>query len=133
MRSRKRSFFGNHLSCNQAAISFNRRRRGLQVEVMRGAAHDTEPSMYTRILVAVDGSHTSRRAFDAALDLASSLGATLRAFYAVENTPMYFDAPGYDPSVLRNRLVEQGKELGTGFEQAMRERGVTADLAVVEA
>jgi nucleotide-binding universal stress UspA family protein len=89
--------------------------------------------MYTRILVAVDGSNTSRRAFDGALDLASKLGATLRAFYAVENTPMYFDAPGYDPSILRNRLVEQGKELTAELSAAMREHGVSGDIAVGEA
>ena len=88
--------------------------------------------MYTRILVAVDGSQTSRRAFDAALNLASSFGATLRPFYAVENTPMYFDAPGYDPSVLLNRLVELGKELGAELTQAMRERGVAGEIAVGE-
>ncbi|SIT48753.1 Universal stress protein [Paraburkholderia piptadeniae] len=89
--------------------------------------------MYTRILVAVDGSHTSRRAFDNALNLASKLGATLRAFYAVESTPMYFDAPGYDPSILRNRLVEQGKELTAELSAAMRERGVSGDIVVGEA
>jgi len=60
--------------------------------------------MYTRILVAVDGSQTSRHAFEAALALAKSTGAVLQPLYVVENTPMYFEAPGYDPSVLRNRL-----------------------------
>ena len=89
--------------------------------------------MYTRILVVVDGSNTSRRAFDSALNLASKLGATLRAFYAVENTPMYFDAPGYDPSILRNRLVEQGKELTAELSAAMRAQGVSGDIAVGEA
>jgi nucleotide-binding universal stress UspA family protein len=89
--------------------------------------------MYTRILVAVDGSNTSRRAFEGALNLAAKLGATLRAFYAVENTPMYFDAPGYDPSVLRNRLVEQGKELTAELSAAMHEHGVTGDITVGEA
>ena len=68
--------------------------------------------MYTRILVAVDGSQTSRRAFEAALALARSTGALLQPFYVVENTPLYFEAPGYDPSVLRERLIEEGKELG---------------------
>ena len=89
--------------------------------------------MYTRILVAVDGSETSRRAFNAALDLAVSNGAVLEAFYAVENTPMYFEAPGYDPSILRNRLVEQGKELGAELVQAMREKGIEGDLVTGEA
>jgi nucleotide-binding universal stress UspA family protein len=89
--------------------------------------------MYKRILVAVDGSNTSRRAFEAALSLASSQGAELQPFYVIENSPMYFDAPGYDPSILRNQLVEQGKELGVEFTQAMRAQGVAGNLAVGEA
>lgn len=89
--------------------------------------------MYTRILVAVDGSNTSRRAFEAALALAKSSGAVLQPFYVVENTPMYFEAPGYDPSVLRNRLVEEGKELGAEFATAMAAQGVKGELAVGEA
>ncbi|MGE8489083.1 MAG: universal stress protein [Paraburkholderia nemoris] len=89
--------------------------------------------MYTRILVAVDGSSTSRRAFEAALALAKASGAVVQPFYVVENTPLYFEAPGYDPSVLRNRLVEEGKELGAEFAKAMAEQGVKGDLVVSEA
>lgn len=89
--------------------------------------------MYTRIVVAVDGSQTSRRAFEAALDLAKSNHAVLQPFYVVENTPMYFEAPGYDPSVLRNRLIEQGKELGAEFAKTMLENGVQGELAIGEA
>ncbi|ASW01690.1 universal stress protein [Paraburkholderia aromaticivorans] len=89
--------------------------------------------MYTRIFVAVDGSKTSRRAFEAALALARSNGAVLRPFYVVENTPLYFEAPGYDPSVLRNRLVEEGKELGAEFAKAMADQGVKGELAIGEA
>ena len=89
--------------------------------------------MYKRILVAVDGSNTSRRAFDAALDLAKSNGAVLRPFYVVESTPMYFDSPGYDPSILRNSLIEEGTELRAEFDRAMAEQGVKGDAAVSEA
>lgn len=42
--------------------------------------------MYTRILVAVDGSHTSRRAFDTALALAKSSGAA-RATKPIHSIP----------------------------------------------
>ena len=89
--------------------------------------------MYTRILVAVDGSNTSRRAFEAALALAKSNHAVLQPFYVVENTPLYFEAPGYDPSVLRNRLVEEGKELGAEFAKTMLDQGVKGELAIGEA
>ena len=89
--------------------------------------------MYTRILVAVDGSQTSRHAFEAALALAKSTGAVLQPLYVVENTPMYFEAPGYDPSVLRNRLIEQGKELGVEFAREMDAQGVKGEIVVSEA
>jgi nucleotide-binding universal stress UspA family protein len=89
--------------------------------------------MYTRILVAVDGSDTSRHAFDAALELAKATGATLQPFYVIENTPMYFDAPGYDPSILRNQMIAQGKELAEEMDKAMRERGVEGAMTTNEA
>jgi nucleotide-binding universal stress UspA family protein len=89
--------------------------------------------MYTRILVAVDGSETSRRAFEAALTLAKSTGAVLQPVFVVETTPMYFEAPGYDPSVLRNRLVEQGKELSVEFAREMDAQGVEGAIVVSEA
>jgi len=89
--------------------------------------------MYTRIIVAVDGSQTSRRAFEAALELARSTGAVLQPFYVIENTPLYFEAPGYDPAVLRNSLIEQGKELGAQFAREMDAKGVKGEILVSEA
>lgn len=89
--------------------------------------------MYKRILVAVDGSATSRRAFEAAVELAKAMGSTLYPFYVVENTPMYFDAPGYDPSILRNQMIAQGNDLAGEMNKAMRERGVPGDMITGEA
>jgi nucleotide-binding universal stress UspA family protein len=89
--------------------------------------------MYKRILVAVDGSDTSRRAFDAALELAKAMGSTLLPFYVIENTPMYFDAPGYDPSILRNQMIAQGNELAEAMNKAIRERGVEGGMITGEA
>jgi nucleotide-binding universal stress UspA family protein len=89
--------------------------------------------MFKRIVVAIDGSQTSRRAFEAALDLAQIHGAVLQPFYVVENTPLYFDVPGYDPSALRTQLVEQGKTLGSESIEAMRARGIEGDVAIGEA
>jgi nucleotide-binding universal stress UspA family protein len=89
--------------------------------------------MYTRILVAVDGSETSRGAFKAALRLAETFGAVLRAYYVIENTPMYFEAPGYDPSILQKQFVQQGKDLTAELMQAMHERNVSGEVTVGEA
>ncbi len=46
---------------------------------------------------------------------------------------MYFEAPGYDPSVLRNRLIEQGKELGVELAREMDAQGVKGEIVVSEA
>lgn len=89
--------------------------------------------MYKRILVAVDGSDTSRHAFDAALALAQSHGAELQPYYVVENAAIYYSMPDYDPSVLRDQLVEQGDELAKTLGQRMRQAGVKGDMKVGEA
>ncbi|PLZ04435.1 universal stress protein UspA [Burkholderia sp. WAC0059] len=89
--------------------------------------------MYKRIFVAVDGSDTSRRAFDAALELAKAMDATLQPYYVIENTPMYFEAPGYDPSILRNQMIAQGKELAAEMNQVIRERGLSGEMVSGEA
>ncbi|MEX3582630.1 MAG: universal stress protein [Burkholderia sp.] len=89
--------------------------------------------MYQRIFVAVDGSETSRHAFDSALALARSECATLRAFYAVENATLYYNVPGYDPSVLRAQLIEQGGNLTREFAQRMQDAGVQGDVLTGEA
>jgi nucleotide-binding universal stress UspA family protein len=43
------------------------------------------------------------------------------------------NTPSSENSRRRSRLIEQGQELGAGFNQAMRERGVAGEVAVGEA
>ncbi len=89
--------------------------------------------MYKRILVAVDGSATSRHAFDAALALAQTHGAELQPYYVVEDAAIYYTVPGYDPTVLRDQLLEQGKELAKEFSQRMQTTGVKGEVKLAEA
>ncbi|WP_213765333.1 universal stress protein [Caballeronia sp. dw_19] len=64
--------------------------------------------MYKRILVAIDGSETSVLALDAALAIAREAGAELQPVYIIDAPLMAYDAPGYDPSLLRNALIKEG-------------------------
>ncbi|ONA08916.1 universal stress protein, partial [Burkholderia pseudomallei] len=89
--------------------------------------------MYQRILVAVDGSETARHAFDAALDIARTSGAELQPFYVVENAAIYYNVPGYDPSILRTQLLQQGNELAKEFAEKMQAAGVKGALKIGEA
>jgi nucleotide-binding universal stress UspA family protein len=67
--------------------------------------------MFERIIVAVDGSETGRRALDAALDMASLLRSSLRVVYVLADPAAWWDAPGYDLSVLRRALLDEGTKL----------------------
>jgi len=89
--------------------------------------------MYKRILVAIDGSDTSRHAFDAALALAKASDAELQPFYVVENASIYYNVPGYNPAVLRDQLLEQGSELAQKFTKQMQAAGVKGEAATAEA
>jgi nucleotide-binding universal stress UspA family protein len=89
--------------------------------------------MFKRIVVAIDGSRTSHRAFESALELAATHGAVLQPYYVVENAPVYYDVPGYDPSVLRDELAAQGAKLGDEALAAMKQRGVEGAVAITEA
>ncbi|AOJ78962.1 universal stress protein [Burkholderia ubonensis] len=89
--------------------------------------------MYKRILVAVDGSDTSRHAFDAALALAQAHGAQLQPYYVVENAAIYYNVPGYDPSVLRDQLLAQGNALAAEFSKQMEAAGVKGATRINEA
>jgi len=67
--------------------------------------------MYQRILAPIDGSATAARAFDAAVQLAREWGAELQPLYVVDVPVMIYDAPGYDPSVVRDAFLEEGKQV----------------------
>ena len=88
--------------------------------------------MFKRIVVAIDGSRTSRRAFESALELAVTHGAVLQPYYVVEIAPVYYDVPGYDPSILRDELAKQGAKLAGEANAEMKQRGVQGAVVIAE-
>jgi nucleotide-binding universal stress UspA family protein len=88
--------------------------------------------MYKRILVAIDGSETSTHAFDAALQLARENGAELQPLYVVDNPLMAYDASGYDPSILRDACIEEGRLLAADAVTSMERVAVAGKPRVVE-
>lgn len=88
--------------------------------------------MYQHILVAVDGSETSKHALQAAIGLAGDCRAKLTALYVVDNTPVLYDVGYYDPSVLRRALIEEGDRVVAEAAQAMQAAGLHGSTQVVE-
>lgn len=89
--------------------------------------------MYQRILVALDGSDTSERALDAALQMAHDENAQLQPLFVVDVPLMAYDVPAYDPSFIRNAIVEEGTHVIDGAVERMRKAGVQGTPRLMEA
>lgn len=88
--------------------------------------------MYKRILVAVDGSETSSRALAAAVELARESGAQLQPLYVVDVPLMSYEVPGYDPSYVRDALVEDGRHVLADAAAQMTAAGVSGSPLLAE-
>lgn len=88
--------------------------------------------MYQRILVPIDGSPTAQRALDYALALARETHAELIPLYVVDIPMVAYEAPGFDPSIVRDALLETGEELKKNALAAMQKEHVSGTPRVVE-
>jgi len=89
--------------------------------------------MFHRILVALDGSETASHAFDAALQLAGSSGADLLPLYVIDVPVIAYEVPGFDPSIVRDALVEASLRIMSDAQDRMARAGVTGTARSVEA
>ncbi|SDI86064.1 universal stress protein [Paraburkholderia phenazinium] len=88
--------------------------------------------MYRHILAAIDGSQTSARAFNAALQIARESGAELQPLYVVDVPLMVYDAPSYDPGIVRDAFVEEGKKLIDDALAQMKHDGIEGTPRTIE-
>ncbi|WP_213304027.1 universal stress protein [Paraburkholderia sacchari] len=80
--------------------------------------------MYSRILVALDGSRTAATALDAAIQLARDSGAELQPLYVIDMPMLAYDVPGFDPSIVRDAYVEESRLISTDAQARMTAAGV---------
>ncbi|SDI34441.1 universal stress protein [Paraburkholderia phenazinium] len=88
--------------------------------------------MYRHILAAIDGSETSTRAFEAALQLARESSAELQPLYVVDVPIMAYDSPGYDSSIVRDALLEESRHLADYALERMKQESVQGAPRIVE-
>jgi nucleotide-binding universal stress UspA family protein len=88
--------------------------------------------MYSHILVALDGSKTASHALDAAIRLALDTGAELQALYVIDLPVIAYDVPGYDPSIVRDAYIEEGRVVRADAEARMAQHGVKGTSRSVE-
>ena len=85
--------------------------------------------MYDEILVPTDGSDTSRRAIEHAVDLASKYGARVHALYVVDQSVYGTLEAGAE--VVVEALEEEGELAVTAVEDAAEAAGVSVVTEVV--
>jgi len=88
--------------------------------------------MYKKILVAIDGSECSDKAFEAALALAKDLKAQLTALYVIDRPWTFSDMLGYDPSAMGRAFAEEGVLVTTNARTLMHSSAVDGDTRVAE-
>ncbi|WP_233837795.1 universal stress protein [Paraburkholderia sp. ZP32-5] len=88
--------------------------------------------MFHRILVALDGSDTASRAFDAALTLAAESGAELMPLYVIDVPILAYDVPGFDPCVIQDAFIDEGKNIVAEAQGRLASRGVKGTPRVEE-
>ncbi|MBB3261885.1 nucleotide-binding universal stress UspA family protein [Paraburkholderia bannensis] len=88
--------------------------------------------MYSRILVAIDGSKTASHALDTAIQLALESQAELTPLYVIDLPVMAYDVPGFDPSIVRDAYFEEGRLLCTDAQEKMMVAGVRGVARSVE-
>ena len=88
--------------------------------------------MYKKILVAVDGSSTSKLAVQEAVKMASLTSGTVHAVYVIDTSPIFNYAGYFDPTVLTDALRSDGRNALENVEAVCGQSGVACANELVE-
>ncbi len=88
--------------------------------------------MYKRILVAVDGSHTSELALREAINLAKTVEGQLRIVHVVDEISFNWDAEYADPAEIWKAMAETGRDILNRAAATVAEAGLKADTKLIE-
>lgn len=87
--------------------------------------------MFKRIIVAIDGSHTSSRALRAAINLAKEQQARLLIAHAMDVVAFYSDMP-YDLDMYEQSVRKAGERILKRARAAAEKAGVQAETQLLE-
>ncbi|AWV05435.1 universal stress protein (plasmid) [Burkholderia sp. JP2-270] len=88
--------------------------------------------MYTKIMVALDGSDPSKRVFEEGLKLAKLCGAHLFAVYVVDKSVLFTYAGRIDPNELIDELRRDGTAVLREAEHAIARAAVSGEAELIE-
>ncbi|MBB5428954.1 universal stress protein [Paraburkholderia sp. CNPSo 3155] len=88
--------------------------------------------MYQNILVALDGSSSSKRALKEAVGLAALMKGVVHPLYVVDKTPLFSYAGYYDPITFIDAVRKTGRSALAEAERACAGAGVKCRAELVE-
>ncbi|MGG1947886.1 universal stress protein [Trinickia sp. NRRL B-1857] len=88
--------------------------------------------MYRNIMLAVDGSASSKRAIEEALRIAALAHATVHAVYVVDKSALFNYGGYYDPQALLDALRGDGRSALGQVHSALAAGGVQGDEEIIE-
>ncbi|AXF24034.1 universal stress protein [Burkholderia pyrrocinia] len=88
--------------------------------------------MYTKIMVAVDGSGSSKQALDEGVKLARMCGARLFAVFVVDKSILITYAGRMDPDALIDEVRRDGVAVLRAAERSISRAAVNGDTEIVE-
>lgn len=88
--------------------------------------------MYQNILVAVDGSASSQRALNEAIEMAKLARGKLTALYVLDHSSTFTYAGEYDPRAVVDALRDDAQRVLDDVQKRFTELGVTGDVELIE-
>ena len=88
--------------------------------------------MFKRILVAVDGSHTSELALQEAVKLAGEVRAQLRIVHVVDNVNLNLSAEFPNPSEIWDAMIKGGQAILHKAGAAANAAGIAVESGLIE-
>jgi nucleotide-binding universal stress UspA family protein len=96
------------------------------------AVKGEEAIMYRNILIAVDGSESSKRALLQAIHTANASYEKMTAVYVLDRSAMFMYAASYDQFALVDTLRHDGGRVLADAQTVMAEHGLTCDVEMAE-
>lgn len=88
--------------------------------------------MYQKIVVAVDGSESSKRALDEAVRIAALTHGEVHAVYLVERAPVFPYTCHYDMATMNHNVRHQGLAMLNEAAHAMTAAGINGATELIE-
>lgn len=88
--------------------------------------------MYRNILVALDGSESSKRALNAAIGVVAMTNGKVTAVYVLDRSVTFSYAIEYDPYPLIDALRKDGRCILEDAQTRMKEHGISGEVELAE-